>query len=322
MSVPAFWPTVVERLAAGRAVFVALVVANTRGSPGTRGARLMRDDSGKTVGTIGGGIMERDLLERSRRTLADRGPVAVLQRRVHRKNAGDDASGLICAGEQTNLLLYLDPARDVAAIAAHAQAQAVDSPGTLLVQSCGVRFVDTLDGHEGLQQGHGADWCYREHSPAAQRLAIVGAGHCGLAVARLARDVGYDVTLFDHRAERITAIEGIRGEYVADYRDVAARLRHAPMTVVRVMTSSIRSDIAALGPLAAIGTRSLGVMGSRQKIQAIRTTLIEQGADADGVARIAGPIGLPIKSDTPAEIAVSVVGELLAHAKDTAGQSA
>ena len=61
-----FWRAVLERLEAGTPLFVALVVANTRGSPGTLGARLLVDADGNTQGTIGGGIMEANIVRAAR----------------------------------------------------------------------------------------------------------------------------------------------------------------------------------------------------------------------------------------------------------------
>ena len=65
-----FWQSLADHLREGRLVFLALVVANTRHSPGTVGVRLLVAEGGETLGTIGGGVMERDLLARAVEVLA------------------------------------------------------------------------------------------------------------------------------------------------------------------------------------------------------------------------------------------------------------
>src|SRR5699024_2550003 len=107
MSAETFWRTVAERLDADKTVYVAMVVANTRGSPGTLGARLMLDCDGYVEGTIGGGIMEANLIEQARQSLREGTDAQPrLRHLVHRKALGarrqqtHQPSGLICAGEQ------------------------------------------------------------------------------------------------------------------------------------------------------------------------------------------------------------------------------
>ncbi len=312
MSAPSFWEDVATRLSAGRGVFVAVVAAHTKGSPGTAGARLFVDDTGRTGGTVGGGVMEHNLLAEASSWLTDANPAPVLQRRVHRRDAGAQASGLICAGEQVNVLMCLGPGR-AAEVLEYAASLARDAPVTLTVDASGVRFESGTIGAAGLVDETLPGWCFREHGLSRRRVAIVGAGHCGQAVARLAASVGYHVTLFDHREDRLAAVPAALVCCVPDYADVATRLDHAETTTVLVMTSGLDTDVATLVGLAQTPTRRLGVMGSRHKIRVIRDSLAERGVNRAVIDAIQGPIGLAIKSDTPAEIAVSVVAELLAR---------
>lgn len=312
MNAPSFWQNVAARLSAGRVVFVAIVAAHTKGSPGTAGARLLLDDAGDTVGTIGGGVMEHNLLAEARRWLAEDNPAPVLQRRVHRRHAGAQASGLICAGEQANVLMCLGPDR-AGDVLEYAESLARDAPVTLTVDAGGVRLESGTVGAAGLVDETVPDWCFREHGVSRRRVAIVGAGHCGQAVARLAERVGYHVTVFDHREDRLANVAAAAARCVPDYADVAVRLNHAAITTVLVMTSALATDVAALAGFVQIQTRWLGVMGSRHKINVIRDSLIAQGVNRALIDAIHGPIGLAMKSDTPAEIAVSVVAELLAN---------
>ena len=94
MNVSVCWRTVHAELAAGRPVFMAIVAANTRGSPGTLGARLLVDSDGGVAGTIGGGVMEKRLIDYARYALLKRDTRPNLQRLIHRRTTDSMASGL------------------------------------------------------------------------------------------------------------------------------------------------------------------------------------------------------------------------------------
>ncbi|MBS0555828.1 MAG: XdhC family protein [Proteobacteria bacterium] len=320
MNSAAFWHTVLARLDAGTPLFVALVVANTRGSPGTLGARILVDADGNTFGTIGGGIMEANLVRMARKGLrAGNDAPPALQPLEHRNKPGTaHPSGLICAGEQTNLHCWLTPERDAATIREFCAALVAedDAIANLLIDANGLRV--TYDHDTGMQLSlDGTRWCWRESSVNEDRLAIVGGGHCGKALARLAADIGYRVEVFDTRADALGLDAdwpaGVRRHVLADYALLPARLHWPALTTVAVMTAAITQDIAALAVLANAGAHWLGVMGSVAKIHEIRTQLAARGIAQERIDAIRGPIGLPMKSDTPPEIAVSIMAQLLAE---------
>lgn len=330
MTAESFWQSVSRRLDAGTPVFVSLVAANTRASPGTLGAHLLVDANGEVEGTIGGGIMERKLIaDASERLREQSDALPELQRFIHRKDSAD-ASGLICAGEQTNINLILLPPRDAESIQRFCAALANQNElsANLVIDADGVRVADTDEddtspGTIGLL-ADGDHWQYRQNSVNARRLAIIGAGHCGRALASLAAQIGYWLDVFDTRADVLHQPgwpDTVRLHPLNDYAELDSRLRRKSMTTVVVMTTAIHDDIAALAAVANDELRWLGVMGSKAKIHDIRAALRERGIASERIDAIHGPIGLPMKSDTPPEIAVSIMGQLLSEPTQTAGHS-
>ena len=160
-----------------------------------------------------------------------------------------------------------------------------------------------------------------EPSPA---LYIVGAGHVGFHLARVADEVGFTVHVIDDR-EKFANTERFpqAAEIVVD--DIPQWLERAvlpPHAYVVVVTRGHTNDLEAMRALAPRDLRYLGLIGSRAKIARIYDELLKDGGlPAEQLERVHAPIGLDIGAVTPQEIAVSIVAELIAvkHGKPAAG---
>lgn len=316
----AFWKTVTDELDAGRGTFLALVAACTKGSPGTPGARMLLTAAGEQVGTIGGGRMELDILRQGRERLAAGDIAPRFDKLHHYKNAPGVESGLICSGTQTNLTVCLDPARDGETIRAARALVEADAPGWLHISPEGiaVEAVETLppDTSGVLLTDPASDaWQVSLCLLNLRRVAIVGAGHCGMALGRQMAVLRYAVSVFDHRRDLHTAQlrDSLPVTWVDGFADAGGRIRYPELTAAVVMTPDYPSDVAALSGLLPHPFPFLGAMGAKAKIQAIRRSLAEHGFAKADLDRVVAPIGLPIESDTPEEIAVSVAAQILQH---------
>jgi len=145
-----------------------------------------------------------------------------------------------------------------------------------------------------------------------RRLFVIGAGHVGRAIARMAHWVGFAVTVVDDR-EDLLAVDalgkGIAG--VCGSPDAAGKLGLSEQDLVVICTRGHALDKEWLRAVAGVAPRYVGMLGSREKARQVSEDLLAEGIAADFVRRVRTPVGLPIEAETPEEIAVSVVAEVI-----------
>ncbi len=148
----------------------------------------------------------------------------------------------------------------------------------------------------------------------APRLYIIGAGHVGWHLARLADEIDFHVHVVDDREkfasrERFPAAE----EVVVEPLDEWLHRTDIPgSSYVVIVTRGHQGDLEAMRALAARDLKYVGLIGSRAKVARIRSALVEEGMPAECLDRVHSPIGLDIGAVTPAEIAVAILAELIA----------
>jgi xanthine dehydrogenase accessory factor len=155
---------------------------------------------------------------------------------------------------------------------------------------------------------------YIEPIEPSPELYIVGAGHVGFHLARIAQEVGFRIHVVDDRekfanAERFPTAAEIVVEDIPAWIERTAIPAHAYVVVV---TRGHTNDLDALRALVPRQLRYIGLIGSRAKVAKIYDELSAAQMPADSLARVHAPIGLDIGAVTPQEIAVSILAELIA----------
>jgi xanthine dehydrogenase accessory factor len=146
------------------------------------------------------------------------------------------------------------------------------------------------------------------------QLFIVGAGHVGWHLGKLAVEAGFRVHVVDDRekfasAERFPGAERVIVEPIPEWLH---RTELPQSAFVVVVTRGHTHDLDAMRALAARDLKYLGLIGSRAKVRRIFDLLLEERLPAECLSRVHAPIGLDIGAVTPAEIAVSIMAELIA----------
>ena len=318
------WTLATASLRAGTPVALLCVLQSEGSSPGRQGFK-MAVTAAVVAGSIGGGIMEHKFVELARQRLREGDATPLLRSQVHRREAPADRSGMMCSGEQ-DVLLWPLTASDLAVVAAIEKALQTNAGGYLELSAATgleVNPAETPAAAEALDAGFctyqtGTAWRYRERLGFRDHLTIVGGGHVSLALSKVAAALDFELTVLDDRPDLPTLAANDTAHYrrVIDYENVAAEITGGPYQYVVVMTVGYRTDAVVLRhllscPAGGLPYRYLGVMGSAAKVAELRHGLQEEGFSSEAIARLRGPIGVPINSQTPEEIAISIAAELI-----------
>ena len=299
---------------AGKHALLATVVRTWGSSPRPVGSIMALCEDGAVVGSVSGGCIEDDLIHRFTQAYAPgsarslpKGPPEWVKYGI----SADEAHrfGLPCGGT-LELLLEFDPdAQGLAALVSQLDA------GSLVQRS-----VKLLDGHTELQACSAAADCHATDTHVVNtfgpefRMLLIGAGPLTECLATMAIFCGFAVTVCDPREEYrgSWALGGVamRTEMPDD---VVLDMRPDRRTCVVALTHDPKLDDMAL--LEALKTEAfyIGAIGSRRNNEARQQRMIEHFDETtESLQRLRGPIGLYIASKTPPEIAVSIMGEILA----------
>src|SRR5207302_4219823 len=149
------------------------------------------------------------------------------------------------------------------------------------------------------------------------KLFVVGGGHVGQAVAKLAAEVDFDIWVLDDRETYASPsrFPMARRRLVGDIGHKLQELGDknlTPSTYALIVTRGHAHDEEALYHLAATRAGYVGMIGSKRKIKMIFEDLMAKGISADCLARVHAPLGFAIGSQTVGEIAISILAELIA----------
>ena len=157
-------------------------------------------------------------------------------------------------------------------------------------------------------------WFAELHS-IAEPLLIFGAGHIAIPLADIAHRLGFAVTVLDDREEFARSDRFAEGVHVRslDYEHPLAGIDITGNTFVVMVTRAHKYDFDCLKCVLELPTlpRYIGMIGSKRRVRAAFTALLDGGISRELLARVHAPVGVEIGAETPAEIAVSIAAELI-----------
>ncbi len=309
--------------ASGHGVALATVAATWGSSPRPVGSHMAISDSGDFAGSVSGGCIEGAVVDAGLKVIAS-GKPQMLEFGVTNEAAWE--VGLACGGR---IKVFVQPKPGV-----------LDDLNRMRAgKRMGAVVTDTVNGAQLLVDGKNlsGDLCIsddevldvrariagdrsgiaaygylvRVYAPPA-RMVIVGAVHIAQALAPMAQLAGFDVTVIDPREgfaksgalAGITALNAWPDEGMAeikpDARTAIVTLTHDPKLDDPALTAALKSDAFYIGAL-----------GSKKTHASRLERLAAAGFTADDTARIRGPVGLDINALTPAEIAVSILAQVI-----------
>ncbi|SOH92887.1 xanthine dehydrogenase accessory factor [Monaibacterium marinum] len=315
-----------EWLESGRRIALATVVQTWGSAPRAVGAQLVISDEAQMMGSVSGGCVEGAVVEEAMAALDDGQP------RLLTYGVSDDdafAVGLACGGTirilvepvgssygfDEGLLRQLVDARSngravtlVTSLRDWSRLLMDGSAGTPL--GTAVRDAITSD-RSGVALLEDEEWFIGVHNPPL-RMFIVGAVHIAQPLSRMAKMAGYAVTVIDPRgafatAERfpdVTLMQDWPDEAIAalapDARCAVVTLTHDPKLDDPAITAALGSDVFYLGCLGSKRTHAKRV-----------ARLTDAGFSASAIVRIHAPVGADIGAKNPAEIAVSILAQIV-----------
>ncbi len=323
------YQAVEEYLSAGRRGALATIVKKLGAAPREEGAKMFIGDDGSFFGTIGGGCVEAEVWQAAK-AVAKTGKVKLLSYRMDGKVVEDE--GMICGG---NVDIFLEPVferyKDL-----YTKVRALEKGGKdafIITRYSDDSFQKSLVLHDGSVIGDTLDSDVLEQCRSRSRdrrplmqdgtlvepivssslLYLFGAGHISQYVAQIASMVDFNIIVVDDRddfanRERFPEAQEV---IVEDFHRVFERINFHGSEYVAILTRGHKHDADVLEEVMKRPTRYVGMIGSKRKTKMVMDHLKRKGIDQEALKSVHAPIGIDIKSETPQEIAVSIVAELI-----------
>ena len=332
---------VLDQLAKGEEFALVTLVSERGSTPRAAGAQMLVRAEGSIAGTIGGGLLEATMMGQAREVIRQcRSRVSSMAL----SGRSIEAEEMLCGGQAHVLIAYVPPGDELLSsvcrglveavrerrrawlftVLARAKAD-VQVSYCLLAQDGGIvgeppcepaelrRLVGRIGVHSMASLPDGRE-VHMETVDPPTLAVICGAGHVSQALAPIAQSAGFQAVVLDDRPEfanRERFPQASRVVVLPSFDDAFAEVEVDEHTYVVIVTRGHTHDYAVLTQALRLPARYIGLMSSKTKFKRVRQALEEQGFSPTDIARVCSPIGLSIGAETPAELAVSIVAEMI-----------
>lgn len=310
-----------------QSVVLCAIVRNLGSAPRTSGARMLVLADGTSAGSVGGGEVEGACQAKARELFQGSSSFAVLDFQMNAE------TGMVCGGSVSILLHLVRPEslpswqriQDHYLLGKRPVVLTMlpqnGLPPQLFFQGIGEdgevpaelkAEVNRKSRRAPFLVQYGGREVFIEPLVHAGRVHLVGAGHVALATAQIAAFVGFEVVVMDDRREFANSDRYPQAREVRVLDSFADCLQDlSPDDYVIIVTRGHLHDREVLVQALRTDAGYIGMIGSRRKRAAVYDSLRREGFGDNDLARVHCPIGLTIGADTPEEIALSIIAELV-----------
>ncbi|MDH5413500.1 MAG: XdhC family protein [Flavobacteriaceae bacterium] len=307
------WQYILSKLNQHSVVYLLTVLEHKGSSPGRQGFKMVISNNDEIYGSIGGGVMEFNLVELCKELLKKKDYKPFIKRQIH-KGTIVDGSGMICSGEQT-IAFYPITQNNLETIKNLIGIYSSNKSGVLSISPSNFSFSAEKDLNNKFKFTliSENEWSYEELINKKDIIYIIGAGHVGLATSKLMSDLGFYVILLDNREQLNTFEKNLKAneKRIIDYADVASHIPESNSAYIGIMTNKYTDDKLVLSKLLGKSYKYIGVLGSDSKLKLMMEVLEKEGLSVTELEKVHAPIGMTISSQTPQEIAVSIAAEII-----------
>lgn len=326
-----------EYLKSDRVGVLATVIERTGSAPRDIGAKMFVGEDGKTFGTVGGGLLEDGAYKEA---LAIMGKNTIKSFSLDMNAKSVKEKDMLCGGNVKVLLepvmvKHYDVYRQIEDFQKNKQRGLVvtgfgrkmltkslfDKEGNITGDRPDEEVIGRIKTLPHLRRPFLKEEYFADPIGEITPLYLFGAGHVAQYVSQIAKIAGFDVSVIDDRKEfanreRFPDVDEI---IVASIHDAFFCLDFTGDEYVVIVSRSHEYDAEILEETLKKETKYVGMIGSKRKVKIIIDSIREKGYQNTVIERIHAPIGIPIDAETPQEIAVSIVAELI-KVKNTSHQ--
>jgi len=291
-----------------------MVIIETKGSsPGKVGFKMAVAADGELNGSIGGGSAEYAGVETAKSHLRSNATYTLLIKQVH-NDKDSDSSGMICSGQQQFAIIPMDSSM-LPTIKTLEEKENEPHQGKIIISPKGLKYTSTTDTTAEIQTQITdiENWEYAEPVGLTHSLYIFGGGHVSVELSRIMNLLGFYVQVFDNR-KKISTMEineFAHRKEIIDFGKAGSFVPNGNKNYVVIMTVGHLHDLEVLEQMVNKNIRYLGMMGSKSKVHTIHKLLNDKGFSDEQINKIQMPIGEPIFSQTPIEIAISIGAQII-----------
>lgn len=321
-----------QTLTEGKDAVLVTVVASSGSTPRGAGARMLITEKGRIHGTIGGGAVEYKSEQIAAEVLTKKS--SLTEHFLLRKNDVLDL-GMVCGGDVTVYFHYI-PAGDKATLSLCKDVADcfetgeqcflitdITEHGSGSLSLYGVKrgicgpevpssVIENLKFKPSQFEADGRLY-YTEILIRSGRVYIFGGGHVAQALVPALTAVNFRCVILEDREEfcRPELFPGVEETKLIDNNHIEDYISVTPEDYICIMTRGHKDDLICEAYALKTPACYIGVIGSRKKVASVNERLMNMGITAEELGRITTPIGLDIMAETPAEIAVSITGQLI-----------